>query len=43
MAYTNNQYIRLDKPLKEIANIKIKTDKKNKMISDIDIKEYELL
>jgi ankyrin repeat protein len=37
MAYINNQYLRLDKPLEEIAKIEIKTDEKNKMISDIDI------
>ena len=41
MAYTNNQYIRLNKPLEEIAKIEIKTDKENRMISDLDIKEYE--
>jgi len=41
MRYINNQYIRLDIPLEEIAKIKIKTDKNNKMISDLDIKDYE--
>jgi len=41
MAYTNNQYIRLNKPLEEIAKIERKTDKKNRMISDLDIKDYE--
>ena len=35
----NNQYIRLDIPLEEIAKIEIKTDKKNKMISDLEIKD----
>jgi len=28
MTYINNQYIRLDKPLEEIAKIKIRIDKK---------------
>jgi len=41
MTYINNQYIRLDKPLEEIAKIEIKTDENNKMISDLDIKDYE--
>jgi len=41
MTYTNNQYLKLDIPLNEIAKIKIKTDKNNKMISDLDIKEDE--
>ena len=40
MAYLNNQYIRLDKPIEEIAKIKIKTDKKNKLIEDIEIGDY---
>ena len=40
MTYINNQYIRLDKPIEEIAKIEIKTDKKNKMISDLEIKKY---
>jgi hypothetical protein len=37
MTYINNQYIRLDIPLENIAKIKIKTDKNNKMISDINV------
>jgi ankyrin repeat protein len=41
MTYTNNQYIRLDIPLEEIAKIKIRTDENNKMISDLEIKEDE--
>ena len=41
MSYTNNQYIRLDIPLDEIAKIEIKTDDNNKMISDLEIKEDE--
>jgi len=41
MTYINNQYIRLDKPLEEIAKIEIKTDENNKMISDLDIKDFE--
>ena len=41
MTYTNNQYIRLDIPLEEIAKIEIKTDVNNKMISDLEIKEDE--
>jgi len=40
MTYINNQYIRLDKPIEEIAKIKIKTDKKNKLIEDIEIGDY---
>jgi len=41
MTYINNQYLRLDIAIEEIAKLEIKTDKNNKMISDIDIKEYE--
>ncbi len=41
MTYTNNQYIRLDIPLEEIAKIEIKTDVNNKMISDLEINEDE--
>jgi len=37
MTYINNQYIRLDIPLEEIAKIEVRTDEKNRMISDIDI------
>ena len=40
MTYTNNQYIRLDKPIEEIAKIEIKTDEKNKLIEDIEIGDY---
>ena len=41
MTYTNNQYLRLDIPLEDIAKIEIKTDKNNKTISDLEIKEEE--
>ena len=42
MTYTNNQYIRLDIPLEEIAKIEIRTDvDKNRMISDIEINAYD--
>ena len=41
MTYTNNQYLRLDIPLEEIAKIGIKTDDNNKTISDLEIKEEE--
>jgi len=37
MTYINNQYIRLDIPIKEIAKIEIKTDEKNKLIEELDI------
>jgi hypothetical protein len=40
MAYLNNQYIRLDISLEEIAKIEIKTDGKNKLIEDIEIGDY---
>ena len=40
MTYTNNQYIRLDIPLEEIAKIEIKTDENNKLIEDIEIGDY---
>ena len=40
MAYINNQYIKLDKPLEEIADIEIKTDGNNKLIEDIEIDDY---
>jgi len=42
MTYINNQYIRLDKPVEEIAKIEIKTDKyNNKLIEEIEINDYE--
>lgn len=41
MTYTTNQYLKLDIPLEEIAKIEIKTDEKNRMISDIEINDYE--
>jgi hypothetical protein len=41
MTYINNQYLRLDILLEEIAKIEIKTDEKNKMISDLEIKDFE--
>ena len=42
MTYINNQYIRLDKPIEEIAKIEIKTDGKNKLIEDIEIGDYDV-
>jgi len=42
MTYFNNQYIKLDIPLEEIAKIEIKTtDILNCMISDLDIKDFD--
>jgi len=43
MTYINNQYIRLEKPVEEIAKIEIKIDENNKMISDLDIKDFDPL
>ncbi len=40
MAYKNNQYLKLDKPIEEIAKIEIKTYEKNKLIEDIEIGDY---
>jgi len=41
MAYINNQYIRLDESLEEIAKIEIKTDKNNnKLIEELELKDY---
>jgi len=41
MTYINNQYIRLDIPIKEIAKIEIKIDEKNnKVIEDLEIEDY---
>jgi len=41
MTYINNQYIRLDKLLEEIAKIEIKTDENNnKLIEDLEIEDY---
>jgi len=40
MSYFNNQYIKLDIPLKEIAKIEIKTYKNNKLIEDLELYDY---
>ena len=40
-SYKNNQYIRLDIPLEEIAKIEIKTDGNNRLIEELEIKEDE--
>jgi len=40
MAYINNQYIRLEKPLEEISKIEIKIDENNKLIEDLEIEDY---
>jgi len=37
MIYINNQYIRLNISLEEIAKIEIRTDEKNKLIEELDI------
>ena len=42
MSYTNNQYIRLDKPIEEIAKIEIETNKKNKLIEDIELGDNDV-
>jgi len=39
MTYINNQYLKLDIPLEDIAKIKIYTDENNKLIEDLEINE----
>jgi ankyrin repeat protein len=41
MTYMNNQYLKLEKSIEEIAEIKIWTDYKNKLIEELDIMEEE--
>jgi len=35
MTYINNQYLKLDIPIEEIAKIEIKTDENNKLIDPV--------
>jgi len=40
MTYINNQYLKLDIPIEEIAKIEIKIDKNNIALEDLEINDY---